>query len=190
MRFSTYVLIGFVSWFLVGCVSVKLPQPSVSISNLEKLRSANIVPAQVGQFSLASGKPVEMDTRLGGLRGSSIKPANETFSQQLKDTLIAELNGGGYYDEASEFVIEGELTDSKVDAAITLGTARLAAHFTVDKNNARLFDKELSVESTWESSFVGAIAIPEAINQYTALYKRLIGKLFDDEDFRKALSKE
>lgn len=148
------------------------------------------MPAIVGKFSLAPEKPAKMDTSLGGLRGASITPANGTFSQQLKDTLIVELKGAGYYDETSEFVIEGELTDSKVDAAIKLGTARLAAHFTVDKNNARLFDKELSVDSTWESSFVGAIAVPEAINQYTALYKMLIGKLFDDEDFRKALSKK
>lgn len=190
MRFSTYALIAFVSWILIGCVSVQLPQPSASISNLEKLRSSNIAPIKVGEFSLASGKPAEMDTSVGGLRGSSLKPANSTFSQQLKDTLVVELKGAGYYDDASELIIEGELTDSKVDAAIKLGTARLAAHFTVDKNNTRLFDKELSVEATWESSFVGAIALPKAINQYTALYKVLIGKLFDDEDFRKSLSKE
>jgi hypothetical protein len=160
-----------------------MSQPAASIANLEKLRSANIVPSKVGQFSLASDRPAAMDTMLSGLRGSSVKPANDTFSQQLKDELIAELKGAGFYDEASDFVIEGQLTDSKVDAAIKQGSAKLAANFTVDKKGTRVFDKELSVESTWESSFVGAIAIPEAINQYTALYKKLIGKLFVDPDF-------
>ncbi|MBK8400156.1 MAG: hypothetical protein IPL29_03550 [Propionivibrio sp.] len=76
-----------------------------------------------------------------------------------------------------------------MDAAIGTGTARLGANFTVDKAGQRLFEKTLSVDSRWDSSFVGAIAIPEAMNQYTALYKELAGKLFDDRDFRSILAR-
>lgn len=184
-----WLSIALLAQTLAGCVSVKMPEPSPSMGNLEKLRGANIVSTQAGSFTLAPGKDPAMDRGVSGLRGSSVQAANGSFSEQLKSQLIAELKAAGLYDESSNAVIKGQLTDSKVDAAIGTGTARLAAHFTVDRAEKRVYDKELSVDSSWESSFVGAIAIPEAINQYTALYKSLIGKLFDDADFKAALSK-
>lgn len=172
---------------LTACVTAKLPTPSASATNVEKLRAAKAAPSQVGSFKLAAGKPAAMDTDLGGLRGSSVQPSSGTFSAQLRDELVAELKGAGLLDPASQVVIEGELTDSRVDAAIGTGTGRLAARFVVKRNGQKVFDKELAAESSWESSFVGGIAIPMAINQYGALYKSLIGKLLDDAEFRAAV---
>ena len=57
------------------------------------------------------------------------------------------------------------------------------------RDSKRVFDKELAVDAKWESSFVGAIALPAAINQYSALYKTLVAKLFDDTEFRAALAR-
>ncbi|HEV6964262.1 hypothetical protein [Roseateles sp.] len=174
---------------LAGCVSVKMPAPTPSAANAEKLRTAKLVPSQMGNFKLAAGKPAEMDTSLSGLRGSSVSPANGSFAGQLRDEIAAELGAAGLLDAKSRFVIEGQLTDSMVDAAIGVGKARLAARIQVKRDGQTLFDKEIVAEATWESSFVGAVAIPAAINQYGALYKTLVGKLFDDADFRRALAK-
>lgn len=185
-----WLLIILLAQTMVACVSVKMPEPSASIGNLEKLRAANIVPAKAGSFTLAPGKNPAMDRGVSGLRGSSVQSASGSFVQQLRSELVVELKSAGLYDESSDVVIEGQLTDSKVDAAIGTGTAKLAAHFTINRAAKLVYDKELSVESSWDSSFVGAVAIPEAINQYSALYKSLIGKLFDDSDFRAALSKK
>lgn len=172
---------------LSACVTAKLPPPSASAANVEKLKTAKAAPAQLGSFKLAAGKPASMDTSLGGLRGSSMEPAAGTFSGQLRDELAAELKAAGLLDPASTLVIEGELTDSRVDAAIGTGTGRLAARFIVKRAGQKVFDKELAAEASWESSFVGAIAIPAAINQYGALYKSLVGKLLDDAEFRAAI---
>lgn len=185
-----WLFLGLTVQALTGCVSVKMPEPSPSMGNLEKLRAANIVPAKAGSFALAPGKDPAMDRSVSGLRGSSVQAASGSFAEQLKSELVTELKAAGLYDESSDTVIQGQLTDSKVDAAIGTGTARLAAKFTVDRAEKRVYEKELSVDSSWESSFVGAIAIPEAINQYSALYKALIGKLFDDAEFKTALSKK
>jgi hypothetical protein len=173
---------------LTGCASVKMPAPTPSAANAEKLRAAKLVPSQVGSFKLAAGKPAEMDTSLSGLRGSSISPTNGSFAAQLRDEIAAELGAAGLLDPKSRFVIEGQLTDSMVDAAISTGKGRLAARIQVKRDGQTVFDKEIVAEATWESSFVGAIAIPAAINQYIALYKTLAGKLFDDADFRRALA--
>lgn len=173
---------------LTGCASVKMPTPTPSAANAEKLRAAKLVPSQVGSFKLAAGKPAAMDTSLSGLRGSSLSPTNGSFAGQLRDEIAAELGAAGLLDGKSRFVIEGQLTDSMVDAAMSTGKGRLAARIQVKRDGQTVFDKEIVAEATWESSFVGAIALPAAINQYTALYKTLAGKLFDDADFRRALA--
>ena len=165
-----------------------MPPPTANASTVEKLRTANLVPSAVGRFSLASGLNPEMDKLVGGLRGASIHGTNGSFSQQLKEVIVAELKASGLYDEKSKFQIEAQLMDSQLDAAIGIGTSRLAANFLVVKDDKCLFEKTFSVDSQWKSSFVGAIAIPEAINQYTVLYKALAEKLFDDKDFRDALA--
>lgn len=173
---------------MTGCASVKMPAPAPSAANAEKLRTAQLAPAQLGSFKLAAGKPAAMDTSLSGLRGSSLSPTNGSFSAQLRDELAAELSAAGLLDPKSKAVIEGQLTDSMVDAAIGTGKGRLAARIQVQRDGKTVFDKEIVAESTWESSFVGAVAIPMAMNQYTALYKKLVGKLFDDADFKSALA--
>jgi hypothetical protein len=174
---------------LAGCANVKVDATGATAGTVEKLRAANLGPAQAGTFKLAPGKDASMDTSLSGLRGNSMSPAKGTWSQLLKDTLVVELTAAGLFDPASRVVIEGQLTDSKVDAAIGTGTGRLAARFLVNRDGRPVFDKELAVDARWESSFVGAVAVPAAINQYSALYKSLVAKLVDDPDFRRALAK-
>jgi hypothetical protein len=182
--------VGAVSLALFGCATVQMPVPTTaSADNLSTLRAANLAPAKAGAFVLAPGKPAALDTTLDGLRGSSVEPANGSFAKTLREELVVELKAAGLYDETSNTVITGQLTDSQVDAAIGTGTGRLGAHFTVTRDGKSVYDKTLTVDAKWESSFVGAIALPAAINQYTALYKTLAGKLFADADFQKALAK-
>ncbi len=192
-KLSTTVRLGavaVVSLALFGCATVKMPVPTTaSADSLSTLRGANLAPAKAGAFVLAPGKPAAMDTTLDGLRGSSVEPANGSFAKTLREELVVELKAAGLYDEASNTVITGELTDSQVDAAIGTGTGKLGAHFVVTRDGKSLYDKAIVVDAKWESSFVGAIALPAAINQYTALYKTLAGKLFADPDFQKALAK-
>lgn len=173
---------------MTGCASVKLPAPAPSAANAEKLRATKLAPAQIGSFKLAAGKPAAMDTTLSGLRGSTLSPTDGTFSNQLRDEIAAELSAAGLLDPKSKAIIEGQLTDSMVDAAIGTGKGRLAARIQVKRDGQTLFDKEVVAEATWESSFMGAVAIPAAMNQYSALYKTLAGKLFDDADFKRALA--
>lgn len=175
--------------FATGCANVKLDATGATPATVEKLRGANLTPAQAGAFRLAPGQAASMDRSLSGLRGNTLEPAKGSWSQLLKDTLVTELTAAGLYDQASPIVIEGHLVDSQVDAAIGTGTGRLAARFTVSNAGRTVFDKELAVDARWESSFIGAVAIPEAMNQYGAFYKRLVAQLVDDADFRRALAR-
>lgn len=194
---STYSLVNTLTRFsaaasllvLTGCASVQVDATSASPQLLERLRSSNLQPMQAGKFALAPGKPAEMDRTLSGLRGSSLTPAKGSFSQLLKDTFIVEMTAAGLYDVNSPVVVEADLTDSRVDAAIGTGTGRLAARFMVKRAGSLVYDKELAIDAKWESSFVGAIAIPEAMNQYQAMYRALVVKLIDDPDFRRVATR-
>jgi len=182
--------VAVVSLALFGCATVKMPAPTTAgAESVATLHNAGLVPAKAGAFTLAAGKPAAMDTTLDGLRGSSVEPENGSFAKTLREQLVVDLKAAGLYDEASNAVISGQLTDSMVDAAIGTGKGRLGAHFTVTRDGKSVYDKTLVVDAQWESSFIGAVALPAAINQYTALYKTLAGKLFADPDFQKALAK-
>lgn len=174
---------------MVGCVHV-MPPPMASEDNVRVLKAANLTPVTAGTFKLAAGRPAEMDRQLaGGLRGGNIEAPEGSYSQHLRDVLMAELRSAGILDVKSTSVIEAQLTDSKVDAAIGTGTARLAARFQVLRDGKSTFDKEVAVEDAWDSSFIGAVAIPRAIEHYQALYRTLVGKLVADAEFQRALAR-
>lgn len=174
------------SLLAAGCATVTVPPPAPNVELTEKLRAMPLAKMRVGSFVLASGKPAEMDRTVGGLRGSSLTPADGSFARQLRSELETALRSASLLDDASSLLVQGELTDSQVDAAIGTGTARLAARFVLTRGGAQRFNKELVVESRWESSFIGAVAIPLAMNQYAALYRALVTKLVEDAEFRAA----
>ena len=126
------------------------------------------------------------------IRGATVSPpAGSTFSQYLRDVLKTELEAAGLYDTASRTVITGTLTTSEIGTTpFDAASGKLGAQFGVTRDGVTRYDRALHVDATWSNAFAGAEAIPVARGQYEVLYKRLIGALFDDPDFRKAISKE
>jgi hypothetical protein len=174
---------------LTGCANMKMAAPAATIENTAKLRAAALAPANIGAFTPAAGKVAAMD-RGTSVRGNSLSSSvDESFTQYLRENVKAELAAAGLYDTSSNTVITGTLTDSELDPAISLGTGSLAAHFVVSRDGVVRYDRELAVSSSWESSFMGAVAIPAAGREYQGLYRKLVTLLLDDDAFRAALSR-
>jgi hypothetical protein len=169
-----------------GCAQLKLGAPAPSIDNVQKAKASHMAPAQLGRFALADGKPQAMDLGLDVRSNTVSSPVEGSFAQYLKETLAVELKAAGLYDAASPLVLEGRLTDSRLEVPMSEGKARVAARFTLRRNARALYDKELVAQATWESSFVGAVAIPTAMGRYAQLYRELVGQLLDDPAFRAA----
>jgi hypothetical protein len=174
---------------LTGCAQIKLGAPVPNIDNIQKAKSSGMAPVAVGEFALAAGKPAGLDKGVSVRSNTVSSPFDESFAKYLKETLSAELKAAGLLDPASPVAIIGELTDSQIDAAIGTGQGSLAARFKVNRAGQTTFDKEFRVASSWDSSFVGGVAIPRAVNEYSALYRQLVGKLLDDPQFRAAVGK-
>ncbi len=168
---------------LSGCAMETLPPPTATLDNIQTLRAANVAPMNVGDFKPAPGEPTRMDKSITVRAGVQSAPGG-SFARYLGDTIAVELKNAGKLDPNSSLIVSGVVTNTHVDSGMA-GTARaaLTAHFTLTKAGATVFDKTLGVDAAWDSEFVGAVAIPDAINHYTDLFHKLAAKLFADPEF-------
>jgi len=187
MKCRTPWLLVLQGFLLAGCARVPLAPPQPSMANLEVLQAVTIAPVNVGQFVLADGKPAEMDKVLS-VRGNAVySPIDDSFAQFLKESLVTELRTAGKYDPAAPTVVRGWLTENRMEAGGMEGNrAFLGARFAVNHGEQVVYDKELAAQARWDADFAGVSAVPAAINEYTMLFRKLLGQLFADEDFRKA----
>jgi hypothetical protein len=181
-----YLLIVVIGLAVSGCISRPLATPQPSMQALEVLRSSDMPAMRVGTFALAPGLPASLDKSVTIRSVTLVSPNDNSFAKYLGKALETNLQAAGKLDANSDLVFEGLLTQSDVDAGIGTGTASLGAKFSLLRGGKPVFEKDLVVHSRWDSSFIGAIAIPEAINQYTALYGNLISELMADKDVKTA----
>lgn len=187
MRTSRFLLF-ILGLLAAGCAQIPLGEPVATIDNIQRARAAKMQPVSVGAFVPAKELDPADDVSINIRTNDVFSPFDKSFAKYLRHTLISELKAAGVYAEDSNVLIEGELTRSKAEAPSDRGSAELAARFRVLRDGAQVYAKELQVSHSWESSFVGVVAIPIAIGEYTTLYRKLVGKLLDDSEFRKAVA--
>jgi hypothetical protein len=169
-----------------GCAATTLGMHQPSADAVISLRDSNLVPLNVGTFKLADGVKPDIDHSITS-RGNVLEsPDAHSFALYLRDALLSDLKAAGKYDANSMLLIQGELLDSQLTTGMSQGSAVLAAHFSVTRGGQIVFDKQLHQESQWDSSFLGAVAIPAAFNNYAEQYGLLLQKLYADPEFRKA----
>ncbi len=169
---------------LNGCQTT-MPQPEASIENRMIARTIADASAKVGDFKSAQS----INDQVISIRAHNlVSPIDKSFAQYLRQMLYVELEAANLLDQSSDKTVSGKLTKSDLNSHGT-GRGILAGEFTVVQNGQILYHKELVVQSTWESSFIGAIAIPDAIIQYEDLYRKLVGKLLSDPEFQQVIKK-
>jgi hypothetical protein len=162
-----------------------VPPPQATLANIQTLRAGAFAPLRVGEFTPGPGAPTTMDRKITVRAGTQAAP-NGSYARFLGDTFAAELAGAGKLDPNSALVLSGVLIQTHVDSAMPEASASLAAHLTLKRGDAVAFEKDLDVQATWPSSFMGAVAIPDAFNQYNALFPKLVTRLLADPDFQAA----
>lgn len=172
-----------------GCANVNLPTPQPSMQTIETLRDGDLPAMRVDNFSLAPGLSPSSYKSVTIRSVVLAAPGGGTLADYLQQTLAADLRADGKLDDKSALAVSGILTGSDVSSAIGTGTGSLAAKFSLKKEGKVVFEKDLSVSDQWDSSFIGAEAIPDAMNHYTALYDKIVLKLLTDTDFKAAAAK-
>lgn len=168
---------------LASCAT-QLPPPTSTFDNVRAVQASAIGPLALGAFAPAPSLPAGHDTGLG-TRAETLKPPNgNSFSAYLRQTIEAELAGAGKLDPNATRVLSGELTRSDVSTTGAQSRGILGARFRLTVARATVFDKEIVVEDSWPSAFLGIVAITDAQNHYTDLYPRLFAALLEDSEFR------
>jgi hypothetical protein len=168
---------------LSGCISTPAPTYQAAIDNTTTL-AKQAKPLGVGAFNAAGG--VENKTLV--IRGSRLHGGTDgTYATYLRDAVIAELKTANDYAESGNTLLSGVLTRNELATNIGTGKCTVGAEFSLSRAGRLIYKKTLLAEHEWESSFIGAIAIPAAINNYSTTVQQLLGKLFSDPDFNAAM---
>ncbi len=183
--FDKLAAAAFISLSLAAC-STQIGAPQASMSAIETIRGQTIPAINVGEFVPGPNLSPSDDKSVTIRAINNFKAPGGSFAGALRDTLTADLRAAGRFDSASPYVLQGTLNSRNVDSSIGTGTASLDAKFTLLKGGKPVFDKDLAVSTKWNSSFIGAVAIPDAINNFTGLYEKLSLKLFSDPDLKAA----
>lgn len=169
---------------LAACGSTPAPAYQPSIANLQALR-VGMKPIGVDDFSAAAGVN---DSRLG-VRADSMTGAggDGAFSTYLQQALETELRNAGRFDAEAGLRLSGVLIENRLDASgFSVGRASVGARFVLTRDGVVIYDKAHNVEHEWESSFMGALAIPAAMQGYAGAMQKLTGQLFADPTFVEA----
>ena len=102
--------------------------------------------------------------------------------------LEAELEKAGLLAPMSDTSITADIQENEVDAfGVNTGEASVRVEFRVVRGGQTVFRKTVSAVHSWESSFIGAIAIPRAQASYPKLIEKLLANLYAEPDFKKVL---
>lgn len=173
---------------LGGCVHEKMAAAQPSIATIKAAQSFDMVPLAVGPV-IASPADAAFDRHID-IRGSTMAPPTGRFSSFLRDTLIAELRAAGRYDPESRTIVSAVLTENSATESFKRGTGVEVATFRVHRNGQTLFEGAIRAEVEWPSSFIGAVAIPNAFRTHSSLSNTLVAHLFADANFRAAVAQK
>lgn len=171
---------------LTGCAATPIDPPQTSVTAVRAIIAANIPPMKVGPFVAA--KSDRVNDREIRLRAAGIKPPNgSTFSSYMGELITDQLRIVGKHDPRSSLELSGTMVENRANPAIGQASGTLAFEFLLTRRGELVFRKILRADQRWDSSLIGALAIPEAELQYTALYPKLIENLMQDPEFQGAI---
>lgn len=164
-----------------GCALVA-PHYSASLENVQKLKAAGMQPAKVGQFT---STPDKANANPISIRGSSLNsPYDGSYAKYLAQALEQELSLAGKLDRNAQMEFSGALQKNDISVP-PMGSAsgELAARFVITRGGQTRYDQVKSIHDEWDSSFVGAVAIPRAQERYPIMVQKLLSELFSDPAF-------
>ena len=168
--------------FAATACSFNPPPYASSFQNVQQARDLGH-PIKVGTFALDKPQLAKI-----GVRGNTLTTANGSFADYVRGAAISELTMADRYSDSASDELVATLLENDLDATgMATGHGKIAARFTLKHNGGDTFSKTISAENSWPSSFVGAVAIPNAVNAYPGLVEKMLGQLYSDTDFVRAL---
>jgi len=168
-----------------GCALVA-PRYSSSLENVQKLKDSNMQPAKVGNFT---STPDKGNANPISIRGSSLNsPYDGSYAKYLGQALEQELSLAGKLSADAQMEFSGALQKNDISVPpVGSASGDLAARFVITRGGQTRYDQVKSIHDEWDSSFVGAVAIPRAQERYPIMVQKLLSELFTDPAFLQAV---
>lgn len=188
MNKNSYLILGAIlSLQLSGCVSLHAPDYSPDYQVIDSYRNIS-----AGKFSVETVQPTDPAAKVNNisLRASSLKSASGTFSKYIENALISDLSEMGLYDTSSSSSIGVTVLKNDIDiSGLSEGSGILEGLVQVKRSQKTVLEKRYSATTKFESSFVGAVAIPKGQQEYPNLVRAFLQKIYADPEFKQAIKK-
>lgn len=110
-----------------------------------------------------------------------------SFADYLGDAVKQEFDLSKRLDTNAPIEVSGVLLGTDIDTGMSTASGYAEAQFVVTQAGQVRFSKVKKGSFSWESSFVGAIAIPKAQQSYPVIVQQLLSTLYSDAEFLDAL---
>nr|WP_251030609.1 MULTISPECIES: hypothetical protein [Pseudomonas] len=164
-----------------GC-GVTMTRYEPSFQNVKQLKqNAPLQPVREAQVNADPGQGSLM------VRMNPISSPAGSVPLHIQAAINDELRQAGLLDPRADRQLQVQLVKSQLDAGMANGHGELAARFTLRNGDHVLYETTKDVKRDWNSSFLGAIAIPAAANNYNPMVQDLLKSLYSDPQFAQAL---
>ncbi len=121
------------------------------------------------------------------VRLNPIRSPEGSLSQHVQKALEAELRLAGLLEPEAHRRLDVRLRNNEMSSPAGTGFGSITADFELRANGRPLYSASKTVTDSWDSSFIGAIAIPSAANAYNPLVRKLLAELYQDPAFISAM---
>ncbi len=187
MKYLKRVALLTVVAVISGC-AVPAPKYQPSKENIELIAKKNYPSIGVMRFEDKEGGKNKKLITIRSVQMNS--PYEDSYARYIEEAIKLDLMLADRYSSNAATKIDGVLIQNEMNGGgINAGDAVVEVEVSVVKDNLITFKKNFKQTHEWESSFLGAHAIPKAMEQYPILIEKLIGKIFADSEFSSEVSK-
>ena len=170
---------------LMSACSVPAPKYAPSFDNVNLLKQGRAKPVEVTDFT---GKTEGLGDI--NLRGNPMtSPYGQDFIHYLLTALESEFTKAGLLKKGSSKKLTAIIEENDINTGMDVADGTIKATFIVSDRSRTLYKKSVSATEQWESSFIGAVAIPAAAESYPKIVRTLFNTLYNDKMFIAALKK-
>jgi len=168
-----------------GCATFIAPSYAPDYSVLDSLKRQKV--SKVASVTVEPKDPNEKVNNIT-LRGATLASPSGSYAKYLEDAIKSDLIDANLIDSNSLFKLSAFLLTNDINVAgFDTGNGNIEAQFSIYRNGTAIFDKKISTEIEFESSFFGNVAVLKGQNEYQNLVRALLKKLYSDKEFINAL---
>lgn len=182
MKYTKITFLALILIFTMTGCSMKGNKFNPDFNSINDLKDNNLKSMTVQKQNLKK----EKDETIGLRAVNMTSPYGGSFSKYLEISLEEQLKQALIYNIQSDIKISAILLKNDVSiSGFSIGEANLSANFIVINKNKKIYEKEHSIHHEWTSSFIGQIAIENAIENYPIAMQKLIDSFLLDKDLIK-----